>query len=100
MVSRQRPDRRRRNLGAIAALAGAMVLGAGHLGAAHGVAAPVASQRIVVHAGDTLWVLAERHATPGSDPRRWIADVARLNGLTDPTRLLPGQVLQLPAGSR
>lgn len=54
----------------------------------------VQRQHTVV-AGDSLPHLAQ--ATYG-DPARW-RTIADVNGLDDPTRLVPGQVLLLPAGA-
>jgi LysM repeat protein len=52
--------------------------------------APVA----VVHAGDTLWSVAERHA-PGAERFATIEEIRRLNGLPDYT-VHVGQRLRLP----
>ena len=49
---------------------------------------------VTVSAGQTLWGLAEAHAT-NSDPRDWIAAVVDLNNLTT-NELQPGQRLALP----
>ena len=54
-------------------------------------AGPV-SARVVVHAGDTLWSIAERIA-PGRDPRDEVADLRRLNVMAG-TLLSPGQILR------
>lgn len=54
----------------------------------------VSFEYVTVYSGDTLWGLAQRHAT--GDPRDWIVDVMRLNGLQS-ADLRPGQQLALPA---
>jgi LysM repeat protein len=48
---------------------------------------------LTVGQGDTLWSLAQDHAT--GDPRDWIAEVVLLNGLTT-SELAPGQQIALP----
>jgi nucleoid-associated protein YgaU len=52
------------------------------------------STTYVVHAGDTLWSIARRHA-PGEDPRVVVDAIARANGI-DADGLVPGQQLNLP----
>ena len=49
---------------------------------------------VTVHAGQTLWGLAESHAK-GQDPRDWIQSLVELNNLTS-NQLQPGQRLALP----
>ena len=49
---------------------------------------------ITVHAGETLWGLAEAHAK-GKDPRDWMAALVELNNLTS-NELQPGERLALP----
>jgi LysM repeat protein len=48
---------------------------------------------ITVFSGDTLWALAQRHGS--GDPRDWIHELVRLNGL-ESSELVPGQRLALP----
>jgi LysM repeat protein len=48
---------------------------------------------VTVFSGDTLWALAQRHGS--GDPRDWIHEVVRLNGLQS-SELAPGQQLALP----
>jgi LysM domain len=48
---------------------------------------------VVVRDGDTLWSIANRVA-PGSDPRREVVHLLRVNGLTDVT-VFPGQTLRV-----
>jgi LysM repeat protein len=48
---------------------------------------------VTVHSGDSLWTIAGRVA-PGRDPRAEIADLRRLNHLTDDT-VTPGQQLRV-----
>jgi LysM repeat protein len=52
-------------------------------------------QVAVVRSGDTLWSVAARHV-PSRDPYGVIAEIRRLNDLTDST-IHPGQELILPA---
>ena len=49
---------------------------------------------VTVHAGQTLWGLAETHAK-NQDPRDWIQSLVELNNLTT-NQLQPGQRLALP----
>ena len=49
---------------------------------------------VTIHAGETLWGLAESHAK-GQDPRDWIQSLVELNNLTS-NQLQPGQRLALP----
>lgn len=44
--------------------------------------------------GETLWEIAAGHSA-GQDVRKVIAQIKRVNGLTDST-LLPGQILAVP----
>ena len=48
----------------------------------------------VVEAGDTLWAIASEHAAPGSDVRRLVSDIQRLNEAS--STIVPGQVLLIP----
>src|SRR5579884_720672 len=51
--------------------------------------APAAPTAVyTVRPGDTLWAIAQRFGVS-------VADLERLNGVSDPRRLLPGQVLRL-----
>jgi LysM repeat protein len=54
---------------------------------------PITFEYITVYPGDSLWGLAGVHST--ADPRDWIIDVMRLNGLSS-HELTPGQQLALP----
>ena len=54
---------------------------------------PVASDRVVVAPGDTVWSIAAAHY-PG-DPRPHVAAILDANRLATPL-LTPGQSLQLP----
>jgi len=51
----------------------------------------------VVASGDTLWGIASAVAPPGSDVRRFIADIGRLSGI-EGSVIHPGQVLLIPSG--
>lgn len=58
---------------------------------------PVEGPRVhIVRSGDTLWRLAETYA-PDDDPRRFVFEVQRLNGLKG-VSLQPGLRLTLPSG--
>jgi hypothetical protein len=86
---------------AVVSLAALLLLAAFALGRASTVAAtraeaPVASQAVVVQAGDTLWAIANRLA-PGRDPRVTVEQIRRLNRLSRST-LMVGQTLAVPAG--
>ncbi len=50
---------------------------------------------VTVHAGDTLWSVAEKYAA-NVDTREWIAELVNLNALQD-NQLQPGQRIALPA---
>ncbi len=50
-------------------------------------------RRVVVQPGDTLWTISRREGVSQ-------ADLIRLNGLSNPDTLRPGQTLVLPAGRR
>lgn len=54
------------------------------------------SRSVVVKPGQTLWDIAGRVA-PNRDPRRVVADIEDLNGLTDPGDLVAGQSLYIPS---
>jgi LysM repeat protein len=58
-----------------------------------GARAEVSFEYVTVFSGDTLWALAQRHGS--GDPRDWIHEVVRLNGL-ETSELVPGQQLALP----
>ena len=56
------------------------------------VAEAKATNKIVqytVQNGDTLWAIARRYGTT-------VAALAQVNGLSDPARIYPGQVLRIP----
>ena len=55
--------------------------------------APTELVYVTVGQGESLWGLAETHAT--GDPRDWIAEVVILNAL-DSSDLVPGQQIALP----
>jgi LysM repeat protein len=58
-----------------------------------GAADPAVDRVYRVHAGDTLWSIAER--TYAGDPRQGVWELQRRNGLVDVT-IVPGQRLMLP----
>lgn len=95
--------RRRRWLG-VAALVAAVLLGVVLLAGAV-TAAPVASTSspeavatATVEPGQTLWDVAVGHAPPDTDPRAYLEQIQRLNGLDGPVR--PWTVVLLPAAER
>ena len=55
---------------------------------------PLATARVVVQQGDSLWNIAQRQA-PERDPRDTIHEIRELNGLRD-NLIQPGQVLLIP----
>lgn len=57
-------------------------------------AAPMATVRVVVQQGDSLWNIAQRLA-PEQDPREMIQEIRQLNGLRN-NLIQPGQVLLAP----
>jgi nucleoid-associated protein YgaU len=52
------------------------------------------SRSIVVQQGDTLWTLSRQHLGHGT---RWLELMAANPNIADPTRLVPGTLLVLPA---
>ena len=60
-------------------------------------AAPIPAAQVVVGPGDTVWDLARAHAPEGVDPLVYVAEVVEHNGVPA-TALVPGMVLELPAG--
>lgn len=55
-------------------------------------AAKESQRQYSVKRGDTLWAIAKKELNDGS---RHI-EIAKLNSITDPNRIYPGQILQLP----
>ena len=55
--------------------------------------APGSPRAVRIQAGDTLWALAGAYA-PGIDPRAFVDEVLRLNGLDAPPA--PGTRIKLP----
>lgn len=82
---------RQRALAAGAALAALVAFRAMTALAASG--GPPRAFTITVRPGETLWQLSARFA-PSEDPRRWIFDVEKWNGLAHAT-VYPGEVLRL-----
>ena len=48
-----------------------------------------------IHSGDTLWNIAEEHATNGMDVRECIYDICELNDIS-PDQLYSGMSIKLP----
>ncbi|MHC2186644.1 hypothetical protein ACVLV4_002307 [Rathayibacter agropyri] len=83
-------------LGALPIVAGAFVFGLNGGGAvASSGPASVEFQYVTVHAGESLWSLAEELA-PEADPRDVVDDILALNQLPS-VGLEPGQRLAVPA---
>lgn len=59
----------------------------------HSMAEP-SYETVVVRRGDTLWDIARR-VNPGTDPRKTIYEIKKLNQL-DSVNLQPGQILLIP----
>lgn len=51
---------------------------------------------VVVQDGDTLWHIAQRHGSPGGDPRKMVDLIREVNDLSSAV-VRPGQVLKVPA---
>jgi LysM repeat protein len=56
----------------------------------------VGRSRYVVQPGDTLWSIAVEMA-PSEDPRPLVDAISSANAI-DPTTLVPGQAIVIPAG--
>jgi nucleoid-associated protein YgaU len=80
----------RRGWGRVLVLAAALLLVTGRLAYGSG---PVASDRVVVAPGDTIWSIASAHYR--GDPRPHVEAILQANRLQTPL-LTPGQALQLP----
>lgn len=52
---------------------------------------------ISLKAHQTLWDIAAQHADDSQDIRQYIYKIRRLNDITDPGALQPGQIIRLPA---
>jgi hypothetical protein len=72
-----------------------VVMGGSSASTARG-GAPVATERIVVSPGQTLWQIASEHAD-GGDVRATVDAIEKLNAL-DTAMLYAGQELFVPAG--
>ncbi len=84
-----RPQRRR-GWGRILVLAAALLVVTSGLAYGSG---PLASDRVVVAPGDTVWSIAAAHYR--GDPRPHVEAILQANRLQTPL-LTPGQALQLP----
>ena len=86
---RWRPDRAWRALATIA------VAAALAHGVVHAAAPAVPPRAVVVQPGDSLWSLGQRYAPAGTDLRRWVFEVERLNDLHH-AALVAGEELRVP----
>jgi LysM repeat protein len=91
--------RGRRVMAAVAALPAALALSAAVISGGAALAdrdgaGATSFETVTVHAGDSLWAIAERVA-PASDPRDVIAEIARLNALEGGV-VSAGQELAIP----
>jgi predicted Zn-dependent protease len=57
---------------------------------------PTRYNRVVVHAGDTVWSLVARRTGNGDDLGEAVYQVSQMNHLKPNSRLEPGSVLLLP----
>jgi hypothetical protein len=57
---------------------------------------PTHYDRVVVHAGDTVWSLVSRRAGNGDDLGEAVYQAAQINHLRPDSQLEPGSVLLLP----
>lgn len=80
-------------IGAVVAVIAAVALGV-MIALSGFLSAPVAGDSVVVQPGQSLWEVAVQ--TGSADVSQTVADIARLNGLTDST-IQAGQTLVLPA---
>lgn len=55
----------------------------------------VSFEYVTVHAGESLWDLADRYAGENANHRDWIASLVELNNLSS-NELQPGQRVALP----
>lgn len=97
VATRSRPVRlTRRGYAVLGVLAVGLVAGLLWLAHVSAAGAPVTTTRppavVTVHDGDTLWSIASQIA-PQRDPRLVVAQLERVNHLSDPI-LLPGQQLR------
>ncbi len=93
---RARMQARRRRTATVAAVLALIVLfllATGPSGSAPA-SAPGTPRAVTVHAGDTLWSLAEAHAPDGMDPRAYVDVLEDLNGLDG--GLAVGMRIKLP----
>lgn len=51
---------------------------------------------VVVQENDTLWDIAARETSDRVDVRKYVYTVQKLNHITDPGNLVPGQRINLP----
>lgn len=69
--------------------------GSDHSASAQSASVQQAKQQVIVGSGDTLWSIAEAHASKSQDIRAYIQKIKKANHLTT-SALRAGQVLQLP----
>jgi LysM repeat protein len=78
---------------AAAMVAGLLFVGAHTVSAGQSHTAPVLTYQ--VHAGETLWSIAE-HVAPSKDQRDVVYQIIAANHLGSPT-IVPGQTLHIPS---
>ena len=75
-------------------LTGAVVAGSALSGPGEVTLRPDAPEVVTVQAGETVWDLAQRYASEGSDPRAVADEILELNGIQGV--VAPGTQLRLP----
>lgn len=53
---------------------------------------------VTIRERETLWDIAEAHAPRGTDIRKYVYRIRKLNGITNPGAIQTGQVILLPKG--
>lgn len=50
---------------------------------------------VQIESGDTLWDIAQEHMDDGTDPRRAVYEICRVNDI-DAGDIIPGMILSIP----